>query len=270
MDKLKTLLKIEAAEITASFKKASIEGEGTPQEISDRREEVLKSFLAKYFPFPFRIVKGNIIDTYGMRSNSIDCIIINPSHPYTVDPKNEKASIIFADGVDYAIEIKPDLTSETEIIRGLKQIQSVKKLRRKRTGLLSIKDNVNIEYGKQIPAVIFADNTYVNLKTLIEHIVNYYVDNSVPQEEQFDLIVINNRTIVYNFRENSYVSSSALKGIYCANMGEDTIAMFLLWLNKTPKSEPEISTNIMKLYLNDIKIEEVEHYEELNEKLNSI
>ena len=103
MNKLLELLKIESTEITASFQKASLEGEGTPQEVADRREETVKSFFEKYFPFPYRIVKGNIIDTYGARSNSIDCIVLNPSHPYTIDPSNNKASIIFADGVDYAI-----------------------------------------------------------------------------------------------------------------------------------------------------------------------
>ena len=64
-------------------------------------EEVVKRFLEKYFPFPFRIVKGNIIDSHGNRSNSIDCIVLGPSHPYTVDPVNGKASVILADGVDF-------------------------------------------------------------------------------------------------------------------------------------------------------------------------
>lgn len=135
MEKIIELLRMEAKEIALSFKKASIEGEGTPQEVSDRREEALNKFLRKYFPFPYRVVKGNIIDSFGKRSNSIDCIIINPSHPYTVDVNNGKASIIFADGVDYAIEIKPDLSNNDEIKRSLNQIQSVKRLSRVRIGL---------------------------------------------------------------------------------------------------------------------------------------
>ncbi|MFM2291775.1 MAG: hypothetical protein RIS29_1588 [Bacteroidota bacterium] len=90
-DKLLKLLEFESKEIQLSFEKASIEGEGTPQEVADRREIALvKAFVEKYFPFPFRITKGNIIDSNDNRSNSIDCIILNPSHPYTIDPKNEK------------------------------------------------------------------------------------------------------------------------------------------------------------------------------------
>ena len=162
MSKLVELLQIEAQEITISFAKASVEGEGTPQEVSDRREETIHRFLKKFFPFPFRIVKGNITDSFGNQSNSIDCIVINPSHPHTLDGENGKASIIFADGVDYAIEVKPDLSNNNEIERGLKQVQSVKKLIRVRQGL--VRSSEGKESAKRIPTFIFADKTYANPK----------------------------------------------------------------------------------------------------------
>ena len=181
MNKLIELLRTETKEIATSFEKASIEGEGTPQEVADRREEVVKRFLGKYFPFPFRIVKGNIIDSHGNRSNSIDCIVLGPSHPYTVDPVNGKASVILADGVDFAIEVKPDLAQKTEIERGLEQIRSVKRLRRVRTGFASKPDE--IERAKLIPSIIFSDSTYANVRTLVSNIVDYYVDNTVPKSE---------------------------------------------------------------------------------------
>lgn len=76
MNKLIELLSIEANEISNAFKKASLEGAGTPQEISDRREGAFKYFLEKYFPYPYRVVKGNIIDSYGNTSQSIDCIVL--------------------------------------------------------------------------------------------------------------------------------------------------------------------------------------------------
>ncbi|SHN93087.1 hypothetical protein BHECKSOX_2111 [Bathymodiolus heckerae thiotrophic gill symbiont] len=63
MSNLLDLLKIESNELAVSFKKASIEGQGTPQEVSDRRETAVKKLLEKYFPFPFRIAKGNISDS---------------------------------------------------------------------------------------------------------------------------------------------------------------------------------------------------------------
>lgn len=39
------LLEIEYQELKTGFSKASLEGKGTPQEIADRREELVHSFL---------------------------------------------------------------------------------------------------------------------------------------------------------------------------------------------------------------------------------
>lgn len=268
MNKLIELLRIETKEIAASFEKASLEGEGTPQEVSDRREEVVKKFLEKYFPFPFRIVKGNIIDSYGNRSNSIDCIVLNPSHPYTVDPVNNKASVILADGVDFAIEVKPDLSQKPEIERALMQIRSVKKLRRVRTGLASTLEE--IERAKQIPSFIFSDTTYFNPKRLIANIVDYYVANSVPKEEQFDLIVINNRLIAINFSTKSKFQKNNFEGIAGYETSEDTLATFLFFMNMLPKSQPDIDKNILRIYLEKTPGYEMFTFDDLNKKLNAI
>lgn len=268
MNKLIELLRAETKEIAASFEKASIEGEGTPQEVSDRREGVINRFLEKYFPFPFRIVKGNIIDSYGNRSNSIDCIVLSPSHPYTVDPLNGKASVILADGVDYAIEVKPDLSQIKELERGLEQIRSVKRLRRVRTGLA--KQPEEIERAKQIPGFIFSEKTYVNTETLISNIVDYYVNNAVPKSEQFDLIVVNNRLIAINNSEKAKFHRKDFEGIAVYETGEDTLAYFLFLMNLLPRSEPDMDKNIMKIYLQDTPGYSKIIFEELNKKLNAI
>ena len=68
------LLELEYQELKLGLSKASIEGKGTPQEVADRREELFHTFFTKYFPFPFRVTKGNIIDSYNKRSASIDCV----------------------------------------------------------------------------------------------------------------------------------------------------------------------------------------------------
>jgi hypothetical protein len=46
--------------------------------------------------------------------------------------------LIFAKGVDAAIEVKPNIQDNAEVIRGLKQIQSVKKLKRYNSALSKI------------------------------------------------------------------------------------------------------------------------------------
>ena len=271
MNKLIELLRVETKEIALSFEKASIEGEGTPQEVSDRRESAIHKFMRKYFPFPYRIVKGNIVDSFGGGSNSIDCIIINPSHPFTVDIESDKASIIFADGVDYAIEVKPDISNDNEIERGLKQVQSVKKLMRRRVGLARTDEAK--ECAKRIPAFIFSNKTYANIKTLVSNIVDYYVENNVPKQEQFDMIVLNNRAIIFNFGKKAKLQANGFEGIKIAETGEDTLAIFLLFMNFIPKSEPEISENILQIYLKQSSIlshYKMQQYEDLNSKLNTI
>ncbi|EOV6297559.1 DUF6602 domain-containing protein [Vibrio parahaemolyticus] len=120
MSTLMDLLEIESNDLDSKFRKASIEGKGCPDEISDRRESALKEVMAKYFPFPFRIAKGIINDSDNKRSASIDCLVLNPEHPYTVS-EDERFSIILAEGVDFAIELKPDISDEKELKRGLKK-----------------------------------------------------------------------------------------------------------------------------------------------------
>lgn len=271
-NKFMTLLKMEALEIANSFQIASVEGEGTSQEVADRREEIVADFLAKYFPFPYRIVKGNIVDSYGNRSNSIDCIVLNPSHPYTINTRNSKASIIFADGVDFAVEVKPDMANKKEIERGLEQIRSVKKLRRKRDGLL-MHDKYTaeqIEEAKRIPTIIFADKTYAEIRTLVSNIVDYYVVNNIPKKEQFDLIVVNNRTILHNVKKEMPILCWDKEGIVYCETKENTMAEFLFWLNRVPKSEPEIGQNIINIYLRNMQRDSFKYFQDLNDKLMKI
>lgn len=271
-NKLLSLLDLEALELSNGFKKASVEGYGTPQEVSDRREEVFHSFISKYFPFPYRIVKGNIIDTYGHNSNSIDCLVLNPAHPYTIDSKNEKASVIFAEGVDYAIEIKSELVDRNEIERALKQIQSVKKLRRVRTGLVfenKLSDE-GIEFYKTIPGIIVAEKTYSDIVKLLETITFYYVNNNIPSIEQFDLLYINCNCLIINFRPNSYFSSENTHGLYYYEGGTNMLSAFLFALNIIPQSVPMINESIMEIYLKACKPEELKYVNELNIQLQCL
>lgn len=267
-EKLIELLTIEAKEIAFSFQKARLEGEGTPQEVADRREECFKSFLSKYFPFPYRIVKGNIRDSYGNSSYSIDCIVLNPSHPHTIDPNNDKASFIFADGVDFAIEIKSDLSNKNELKRALLQIQSVKKLRRVKHTLFieSNPSDESIEYRKTVPGIIVADKAYEDPRKLIESIYAFYNENQVPPIEQFDLLLVNNRYLMYNVRPNAYYCH---KDSYCLGYGEyreKSIAALLYELNTLPHCEMLMGENVMKIYLEGIRVENLTHCPDLDIK----
>ena len=61
-------------------------------------------------------------------------------------------------------------------------------------------------------------------------------------------------------------------GIVYTDAGENTLALFLLYMNLIPKSEPEISDNILKLYLQKENLQSLgmQYYPDLNEKLNAI
>ena len=272
MGDLIDILKFEGKEISQLFEKASIEGKGTPQEISDRREKVLNDFIKKFFPFPYRVTKGNIVDSYGNRSASIDCLILNPSHPYTTTD-DSKYSIILADAVDSAIELKPDLNSEKEIERGLKQIISVKKLKRRRDALI-FKNKHSQDYQstcKQIPCFIFCNNTYADILLLLDKIVKYYEVNKIIREFQFDYIIVNNRYLLANSKKDSYCTFKGFEeqSIVILSLGELTLAGFLFYLNDLPKSEPEISESFLKHYLT-VKPEKIETSDGINLRLRAI
>lgn len=259
MSQLIELLKIESYDMVNEFKKASIKGKGTPQEVADFREIYFHNFLSKYFPFPYRVTKGGIIDSFGNKSASIDCILCNPEHPYTVD-NSGKFSVLLADGVDCAIEIKPDLSIKEELKRGLKQITTVKKLRRAKSPII-VKNKASqeeIEFSKTIPAFIFSLTAKSNIDDTVSEIIDYYKDNKVPLEEQVDYVIINGRGIVINYKypelNRRYVPHGVKKyGYYYEAWEELTLAVFLLYINLTYGGIPTITTSILERYLYNLK-----------------
>jgi hypothetical protein len=265
------LLEHQAKQLSHDFQKASIEGGNTPQEVSDRRENTFNDLISSYFPFPYRITKQSIIDSFGNRSQSIDCLVLNPCHPYTVS-NNSLLSIVFADGVDFAIELKPELSSKKEIERALEQIISVKKLKRVKNSYSTMNPQDAPEIYSKIPCFIFANSTYKNKNLLVKYIVEFYVKNSIPREHQFDMIVINNDLVLENCRNsNSYFSNTSTEGITAWNLGNKCLLYMIMILNTFPKVEIVLGENLLSLYLNReelCKMYPVLHsFKELNKKL---
>lgn len=135
MDDLYDLLREEALQLSSEFRKASIQGRGTSHEVAEFRENAVQAFIGRYFPFPHRIAKGKVRDSFGNIAASIDCVICAPNHPYTVSAR-DKFSLLFAEGVDSVIEVKPNIADRAELHRALEQGLSVKKLRRATTSML--------------------------------------------------------------------------------------------------------------------------------------
>lgn len=268
------LMELEYEELNLALSKASIEGKGTPQEVADRKENLFHDFFEKYFPFPYLITKGNITDSFNKRSASIDCIILDPSHPHTIDSKNKKASIIFADGVDYAIEIKGELKdnndpkTKSELKRALEQVKSVKELTRVRNGLIFKKD-MN-EYTYKIPTIIMAESTYKDIDVLIDKIIKYYKDNKIKRIHQFDIIVVAGYIIVNSCKGSIFINNT--RGLFCIEAGNKTLAALLFLMSNMTLVQPEINENIYSIYLNNLRfnqrckdnwnkeLEEIENY----------
>lgn len=248
-------LKFEAQQIAIEFEKASLQGKGTPQEVADFRELYFHSFISRYFPLPHKIAKGQIFDSYGHRSDSIDCLVLNPCHPNTVD-RGGKFSAIMADGVDLAIEIKPDLSRNAELKRGIKQAQSVKKLRRVSEGIVIMSERQEAlrEFTKQIPTFIFALEAKKNLVDTALEMREIFKSENIPENEQVDYIVVLNQGIIFNcVLAESCNWVAAKKAVYLEMWEDLTLAAFLMKMNQVFHAVPHILPPVLNHYLANIK-----------------
>lgn len=252
-NKLLELLAYEGVELSREFGKASISGRGTSQEIADFRENALRNFIRRYFPFPYRVTKGNIVDSFGNESDSIDCVLLNPAHPHTID-SFDKFTVILADAVDVAIELKPNLQDKTELERGLGQVMSVKQLRRSKTPLLLSKKYPAhiIEHSLRVPCFIFADRCKSDPLVTIGEISDFYQRKQVLPEDQIDFVIVNNQGIISNYKHPERAMGVSFSGLYWEEWAEQTTAAALLKLNWVFHAAPTMSEPVLPRYLKDI------------------
>lgn len=250
------LLRLDAQEIQIKFLRSSIEGKGTSQEVSDFREHAVQSFVERYFPFPYKISKGGIYDCTGTRSDSIDCLILNPVHPHTID-SHGKHSLIIADGVDTAIEVKPDISVKKELKRALIQGISVKKLKRvKGSIILGNKPEYILELSRRIPFFVFSMKTKKNIDDTLNEIKDYYNQNNTPLIEQLDVVIIHNQGVLVNYKYKELFPWGSLDfsdqqkaGWVFEEWGEDTLAGFIFHLNRVYPAVPTISEPVLSKYI---------------------
>ena len=270
MDELKKILRYDRQELLQEFQKASLTGKGTPDHVATAREAALHNFLGRYFPNPHHVSKGIISDSYGCRSASIDAIIVNPIHPHTMLSR-PLPFFLAAEGIDYAIELKPRLDSKQEIERGLQQIRSVKKLRRRTDGLLLGRKQLSKplqELALQIPCILFSEKTYDDKEKLISTIVSYYRNNEIPAKEQFDIICILDGTFVVN-SSNSMHFNLNVDGLVFCDLGEDVLYYFLHFLLKIPPSTPKLKTDVLSHYIDTPPTQGWKTYHNLNTQLRA-
>jgi len=263
-NKLSEFLQRESKILSGEFKQASTLGEGTSQEIAEFRENALRSFIERFYPQPYRIVKGKIHDSFSDEpSSSVDCIIVNPAHPNLID-KNGKFQFLFADGIDLVIEVKPDISNQEELFRGLKQCITVKKLRRIKSPILAanfrVPDNVK-EFSRQIPFFLFTEKVKQNIKETVNDIKDWYNDNSVPIENQIDAIIVNEIGILNHIKHHHFfyyewnLDQKDRFGWFIEKWNTITLLGFLLRMEMSYHSNATIQESILKRYLKKFRFD---------------
>jgi len=265
LDDLYAFLREEAATLEREFKKASISGRGTPQEVADFREHAVEEFVGRFFPFPHRVTKGKIRDSYGAISDSIDCVICNPNHPHTID-SHGKFQLIFAEGVDAAIEVKPDISNNDELLRGLQQGLTVKALKRTTEPLLE-RIPWMVERAHRVPYVILAMRCKKDPMDTGKEIVRFYKEHGTPPLHQADFIAVNNVGLFNNcidasqYRWNKLPGDANKTGWFYEEWAEETLGGFLWLLQLVAHASIKMQNDILPSYLMPKAIHRVEKIE---------
>lgn len=253
MDDIYALLREDSIQLGSKFRKASIEGKGTSQEIADFRENAVKEFLERFFPFPHRVTKGKIRDSFGSISNSVDCVVCGPNHPYTIDSQG-KFTLLFSEGVDAAIEVKPNIGDVAELERGLLQGLSVKALRRAITP--GVPDfHWGSERAKRVPFVIFAMRCKSNPLATGTEILDFYASRSIDPVDQADFIVVNGVGLFTNIIHEQLNPWDMPKvfpnrtGWFFEQWGEDSLSGFLWRLHGLAHSGMKLQEDVLPRYL---------------------
>lgn len=252
MDDLYALLREDAAQLASEFRKASIQGRGTSQEIADFRENAVQAFLARYFPFPHRIAKGKVRDSHGTVAASIDCVICAPNHPYTVSAR-DKFSLLLAEGVDSVVEVKPDISDRSELHRALEQGLTVKKLRRATTSSLHSGAPWS-DWAERVPFGVFALRCKAApIETGFE-ILDFYDERGIAPIDQADFIVVNDVCVFSNYVDSAMNPWNMpdfpnQTGWFYEGWKADSLAGFLLRLHRVAHAGLKLQEDVLPRYL---------------------
>jgi len=219
----------------------------------DAKEVTVKDFIQRFFPATFQIKKG-LIYSLNDSSNEIDCVLLAPNHPRLETPIRD---IILAEGVLAAIEVKPDistLTEKSEFYRGLRQIQSVKKLQRE----IAFIPTGYIPPDHRIPCVIFSNRSR-SLGDMTDYMIGLITKREFEPTDLPDIILTLDHGIIYHSafaRQcilNDFVSKQTK--ITSDNMflefpyNDSTLPFFIFLLQSITPPEPYLSDPILKRYL---------------------
>ena len=184
MKSISKKMKIDYEELSKNIQHRTLKG--------DNREQVIRSFLERYIPKRFGIIKGEIVAVNGKTSKQQDVIIYDS----TICPllyNEEGIQVLPIEGVYTVIEVKSVL-DEQELINSIKNISSVKKLPKKAfKEENSFMTHVISELGKEknyfnTVGILFAYSSKLKLSTLKKKIESNYKKLKIIPNHQIDFI----------------------------------------------------------------------------------
>lgn len=234
---------------------------GDRAQTAGSRETSVKEFLKSYFPSNWSVKKGPIYDVDGNSSREVDCALCIPEHPPCTTPKRE---LILAEGVHFAIEVKPDISSlgpKSEIVRALQQAASVKALKREMLLVNPARRAYPPETHK-IPFAILASKT-ASLKGTAEFIDNYKQKESLTEWDLPDIVVglekgliIHAPSVEYSvlrpFFEKGGVTSGEV--YWLVPSPDEALPLFLSLIYSFSTPVPTVASPILQKYLLPLEI----------------
>jgi hypothetical protein len=131
------------------------------------RETLLREFLIKVFPPPFRFGSGAIIDQFGRISGQLDVVAEFPFFPSFPTP-GAAERLYLAESVSFVAEVKSDLAAQWSQVE--KTGESLLPLRRKWSGHLRFEAGGRLETANasisRIPFVAIGFRGYQSVETL--------------------------------------------------------------------------------------------------------
>lgn len=229
----------------------------------DAKEYSVQDFIGSYLTNEYRIQKGCIYNKT-THSNNIDCVILAPNHPVLTTPKR---SVILAEGVYAAVEIKPDIYDKNEFSRGLEQVKSIKSLERK-TYLPELTNLLGTEpapdFAKKIPCILFS-NKSLKPQDTVDFLKGKLASGELTIYDLPDMILtLDNGLYVFSpdikrtpfgnwFLKNTQGFTETTLLHFCETTKAQTLTLFLLHLLNLPSPILKTSDFILNEYIQEIE-----------------
>lgn len=224
------------------------------------RERSIAEFLESYLPMDWSVKKGPIYDNYGGVSAEVDCTVCVPQHPPCRTPNRD---VILAEGVQSAVEVKPDIRSLTtggEFARSLHQAMTVKRLQRQ-VAYFSKQPNWPKE-AYRIPYVVFA-REMSDLEKTADFMNDQKTANGWTPWDLPDMVVGYKDGILYHAAEASICSIAPQfkignypsgEGYLIFDSGSETLILFLGLLFGFLCPQTQVNDMILKDYIWPLKV----------------